>query len=91
MEFEYDEDKSQANLDNRGFDFVFAARVFNDEACVEEIDDRFDYGEDRFKAIGMIDEMIYVVVYTPRDGSIRIISARLANKAERKRYDDAKI
>jgi uncharacterized DUF497 family protein len=91
MEIEYDEAKSQANFAKRKFNFVFAARVFNDTSRVEERDDRFDYGEDRFKVIGMIDGKVYMVVYTPRKSTLRIISARLADKSERKRYADAQV
>lgn len=47
------------------------------------IDDRQDYGEIRIKAIGEIDGIILVVIYTDREDVRWIISARIANKKER--------
>lgn len=86
MEFEWDEAKSNACFADRGFDFGFAIRVFNDSDRVVEIDDRFDYGETRCRAIGRIDGRTYVVVYTMRHETLRVISARKANRKESIRH-----
>ena len=49
-------------------------------------DDRRDYGEDRFIAIGFLNGRMVVPVWTPRDGAYRIIGMRKANDRERKLY-----
>lgn len=82
MDFTFDPIKSDKNRTERGFGFAFAARVFSGR-LVEAIDRRRDYAELRVKAIGEIAGVLYVVVYTDRDGIRRIISARLANRKER--------
>ena len=55
------------------------------------LDDRADYGEDRFLGLGKLDlgagGVVIVVAHTRRSGRIRIISARRANRKERKSYD----
>jgi uncharacterized DUF497 family protein len=54
------------------------------------LDDRFEYGEDRWIGIGMIQNRVVVVVYTePDDNTIRIISLRKALRHERTRYEQA--
>ncbi|WP_238551833.1 BrnT family toxin [Candidatus Symbiobacter mobilis] len=45
-------------------------------------------GEDRYPLRGNIDRCLYVLVYTPRHGVIRIISARKANPRDRKQYEN---
>jgi uncharacterized DUF497 family protein len=50
---EWDEAKSRRNLRERGFDFEFAARIFEGE--LREHEDRRDYGERRLVSIGAID------------------------------------
>ena len=49
-------------------------------------DDRRDYGEERFITIGFLDDTMVVLVWTPRDGTHRIISMRKANERERTLY-----
>jgi uncharacterized DUF497 family protein len=48
-------------------------------------DNRFDYGETRFVAIGNIGYTAYTMAFTPRGRNVRIISLRLASREERKR------
>ena len=48
--------------------------------------ERRDYGERRYQAMGMIGEDLYMLVFTPRDGAVHVISLRRANQRERKRY-----
>ena len=81
-EFEWDDDKSDACLLGRGFDFAYAVRVFFDPNRIVVQDLRWDYGEDRYRVLGMVEERVYVVVYTVRGPGIRIISARKANAKE---------
>jgi uncharacterized protein len=80
------EAKSQDNLEKRGFDFEYAARIFKGGDLLEYEDHRRHYGERRMVAIGEIEGEILFVVYTWRGGSRRIISARLASRRERDAY-----
>ncbi|MDQ3702502.1 MAG: BrnT family toxin [Chloroflexota bacterium] len=61
----WDEQKSQRNLVERGFDFAFASRIFLGDT-LERDDDRRDYGERRMVAIGEVSGVVLVVVYTWR-------------------------
>ena len=55
-----------------------------------DVDARFNYGEVREISIGKVaDAVVVAVVHTQRDGKIRLISARRANRGERKRYEEA--
>jgi uncharacterized DUF497 family protein len=49
-------------------------------------DDRFDYGEPRFRAYGLLDGQPYCLVFTMRNGAYRPISLRRAHAKELKRY-----
>jgi uncharacterized DUF497 family protein len=87
MKFEWDDNKNQSNIRKHGIAFEQAATIF-DGFIIQRIDDRFDYGEEREISIGMIDAIaIIVVVHTDRDGTCRIISARQADREERKYYE----
>ena len=84
--FEWDNAKSDACYRERGFDFAYVVAAFGDPARVVRPDDRRDYGEDRYQLIGDIDGRLFVVVYTLRSMTIRIISARKANAREARHY-----
>ncbi len=87
MNFEWNERKNEANIDKHGFDFADAHRIFDLPMAVE-LDERDDYGEDRWIGAGMLDGRVVVVVYTEPDGNvIRIISLRKALSYERKNYE----
>lgn len=87
--FDWDEDKSRTTLSARGFDFAFAARIF-DGPTMERVDRRKEHGEERFVAVGRVAERTLTVVYTDRveagDVIRRIISARRSNEHEREAY-----
>ena len=86
LQFEWDEDKAAQNLAKHGVSFLTAAEIFANE-IIERIDDREDYGELRFIALGRVEADIYRVVFTWRgDKVIRIITAQKANKYERETY-----
>ena len=89
MNFEWDEDKSERCFAQRGFDFAYAARAFFDPRRIVNTDTRLNYGEERYQMMGMIEKRLFAVVYTPRDGAMRIISARKANQREVKHYEDS--
>ncbi|CAN1209773.1 BrnT family toxin [Tumidithrix helvetica PCC 7403] len=87
MDFEWDWLKNEVNIDKHGFDFADAYRIF-DLPMVVDLDERVDYGEDRWIGTGMLDGRVVVVVYTePNEETIRIISLRKALSHERKHYD----
>ncbi len=86
LEFEWDEDKAAANLAKHRVSFLTAAEVFANE-ILERIDDREDYGEVRWIALGRVEAEVFRVVFTWRgDKLIRIISAQKASKDEREIY-----
>ena len=87
MKFEWHDAKAEANLQAHGVTFELAKTVFNDMFAVERLDDREDYGEERFVIIGMAKgHIILYVAYTERDQRIRIISARRATLREQDDY-----
>ena len=88
MSFEWDEEKAAANVAKHGIRFDYAARVFLDPYRIEMPDDREEYGEVRYKTIGMVDNRVLVVVYTIRNGHIRLISARRAEQYEQRQYHE---
>lgn len=87
MKFEWDENKSRINLEKHGIDFETAMLVFNDSQRIEIYDFEHSIEEDRYNTIGMVNDVLFVV-YTERKDNIRLISARLATKAERSIYYD---
>ena len=89
MNFEWDEAKSEACFRERGFDFANAARGFFDPDRLIQADTRRSYGEERYQLLGKIEQRLFVVVYTPRDDVLRIISARKANQREVRHYEDS--
>jgi uncharacterized DUF497 family protein len=89
MDFTWDGAKSEACLRERGFDFAYAARVFFDPGRVVRADTRRNYGEDRYQVTGIIEQRLFVLVYTVRGNAIRIISARKANQREVRLYENS--
>ncbi len=77
----WNEDKRQTNLAKHGVDFNLIDE-FDWLSAVIRVDDRFDYGEVRLKAEGLIAGRLYAVVYTERGLVKRIINLRKANKRE---------
>ncbi|WP_292709496.1 MULTISPECIES: BrnT family toxin [unclassified Nostoc] len=68
-------------------DFADVPGMF-DNSMLIELDERFDYGEDRWIGIGFLGNGVAVVVWTERQNNIvRIISARRANRYERQRLE----
>ncbi|MFY9842210.1 MAG: BrnT family toxin [Terriglobales bacterium] len=86
LKFAWDNAKAQANLGSHGVSFDLAKKVFSDPFAIERLDDREDYGEERFVIIGRADGNTLFVAYTERDECIRIISARRATQYEQGDY-----
>ncbi len=85
MEFEWDEAKRLSNLAKHGLDFAQVAHFDWDRAAVET-DLRFRYGEDRFRAFVRFDGEMYSIAFTMRNGVVRVLSFRYANRKERRLY-----
>jgi len=93
VRFTWDPGKSALTFRTRGFDFAAAARIFAG-STLERIDARRDYGELRVVAIGAVEGIVLIVVYTDRAdrrGTVtrRIISARRSSRDERQRFEEA--
>ena len=86
MDYEWDERKAAQNIAKHGVPFAYAARVFLDPARLDREDDRRDYKEKRRLTIGRIEGRLFVVAYTMRGKTIRLISARKANEREQRGY-----
>ncbi|GGE63041.1 toxin [Streptosporangium jomthongense] len=84
-EFEFDEAKSQANLDKHGIDFVAAQELWKDPYLLE-IRAKSE-GEPRFALIGKIGEKHWSAVVTYRETRIRLISVRRSRKKEIELYE----
>jgi uncharacterized protein len=90
LEFEWDRAKAELNVKEHGVCFDEATTVFRDPLSITISDPDHSDSEDRFIDIGMSHRMqLLVVSYTERKDKIRIISARLATRAERKNYEEA--
>jgi len=80
---EFDPGKEVVNRSKHG---VSLTRAVDLDIKVTFIDDRFDYGEIRYRAYGLIDGLPYCLTFTSRNGQMRPISLRRAHKKEMKRY-----
>jgi uncharacterized protein len=86
MRYSWDGDKNRRNIERHGIAFKDAKRIF-DGSTLERVDDRFDYGETRVYAIGLVNGLEITVIYTDRDhDERRIISAWRAEPHERRAY-----
>lgn len=88
MSIAFDPDKDLANQTKHKVSLSFGDQVLADTNRLDTLDVRFDYDEDRFISYGMVNEEIWVCVYTPRDDTDRIISVRKANGREKYRYEN---
>lgn len=83
--FEWDDEKAALNFQKHGVTFDTAAKVFGDENRIEEYDEEHSIDEDRWRVIGMVGKVIFVI-YTERGDCTRLISAREATVKERRKY-----
>jgi uncharacterized DUF497 family protein len=88
VEFEWDENKRLSNLRKHGLDFEDGWRVF-DGPCVSRLDVRFEFGEPRFRALGLLFDRVVEIAYVERPDVIRLISMRRAGRHEKTRYYEA--
>lgn len=85
MPISFDPSKSERNVRLRGLSFLLTIDFEWDSALIAE-DVRQEYGERRFQALGLIHGRLHMLVFTPRDAAIHVISLRRANDRERSRY-----
>jgi uncharacterized protein len=81
MRFTWSETKRGLNLEKHGFDLADAPRVFAGPTYTYE-DNRFDYLEQRFVTLGLLDNLVVSMVHTETPRLIRVISLRKATKNE---------
>ncbi len=88
MKLIWDRRKNEISIEKHGLDFADAYKVFESPMMVG-LDERKEYGEDRWIGIGLLDNTrVVVIVFTePEEDTIRIISFRKATIDERKRYE----
>lgn len=88
MFFEWDDEKNRKNIQKHGVTFKNATKVFRDPNRFEKPDIWHSDYEERYLSIGLVKKII-VVIHTARgeDGkTIRLISARIATREERRLY-----
>ena len=87
--YEWNESKNQANIGKHGVSFEVAQRIF-EGFVISYPDERIDYGEVRTRTIGKVEGVVCLaVIHTDRHDMIRLISARRANREERRAYEEA--
>ncbi|CAG9173011.1 hypothetical protein LMG23992_02393 [Cupriavidus laharis] len=85
MLIEFDPDKDRANLVKHGVSLATAGDFEMDTAIMRR-DARYEYGEARIVAIGLIGDRVHVLVFTMRGETVRVISLRKANRREVFKY-----
>lgn len=89
VEFKWDNQKASLNLQKHGISFELATTVFNDPLAYIFEDEWHSVGEQREIIIGHDqDNRLLLVCFTERGNVIRIISARLTTKKERRDYEE---
>ena len=91
MDYEWDPEKAASNLAKHGVDFADAVGVLEDEWALTIREEHVE-GEQRFVTMGTgFLERVLVVVYAYRRERIRLISARVATRDERRAYERKRI
>jgi hypothetical protein len=90
LEFEWDPRKAATNLVKHKVSFEEAATAFGDPLGRILADPRQSHGEERFVLLGVSNRRrMLAVMYVDREEAIRIISARLATRRERRDYEES--
>jgi hypothetical protein len=91
MDFEWDPEKAESNLEKHGVSFPEAATAFSDSLSLTIPDPDHSEDEDRFILTGItFSGRLVVVSHAERGETIRLISARLATRRERRTYEEEK-
>jgi uncharacterized DUF497 family protein len=88
VRYVYDPVKDRANRAKHGVSLGLAEILFA-APYVSKTDDRFEYGEVREVAFGLINDRLFVCVYADREAARRVISLRKANKRKVKCYGES--
>jgi uncharacterized DUF497 family protein len=87
MDYDWDAEKAAENLRKHGIDFMDSIAALEDPNRLEEVDTRFEYGEERIRVLGTaVGNVLFVVVTLRGEKTCRIISARRATRYEQDRY-----
>jgi uncharacterized DUF497 family protein len=87
--FEWDDTKAERNRRSHKIPFELARKVFEDPLAIEWDDDR-ERAEQRLCRVGIVEGHLLFVAFTYRAGRVRLISARPAERVERRRYHERK-
>jgi uncharacterized DUF497 family protein len=96
IRFEWDPAKAAINLQKHGVSFEMAIRAFGDPFALTD-QDRIEAGERRWQTLGLVEGyLLLLVAHTAREEAeegqpvevVRIISARRADRKERRRYEE---
>jgi len=88
VEFEWDPEKDELNQRKHGVSFAEGSTVFLDPLHATVLDDRYTVEESRFRTVGQtVAGRLVIVAHTDRVDRIRIISARVVTKNERRQYE----
>jgi uncharacterized protein len=91
IKFEWDSRKAQENLRKHRIEFSEASTVFADSLSITIPDPDHSASEQRWLTMGLsIRQRLLVVVHTEKEETMRIISARPANRLERRKYEEGK-
>jgi uncharacterized DUF497 family protein len=85
MKFAWDEVKRRINLKKHGLDFTDAGKVFAGITRTFE-DSRFEYGEQRFITLGLLDDTVVLIAHSETASELRVISMRKATRNEQILY-----
>jgi uncharacterized DUF497 family protein len=88
MDVAWDPAKNDRNIELRGLSFEKAVHFDFSTAWIV-VDDRKDYAEVRYRALGFIEDRLFCLVFTETPKGIRVISFRKANSREEGRYEQA--
>lgn len=87
MEFEWDDEKAEANAKKHGVSFYNAAMAFDDDMAIPYADPEHSaIGEARYALLGMCSVGLVFISFTIRDNKYRIISARKASRKMQRIY-----
>jgi uncharacterized protein len=81
----YDPAKNQRNIAERQLPFDLASE-FDFETALIHVDQRHDYGQTRYVALGLLHGRVHVLCFAEEPDGIRVISFRKANSREVSRY-----
>jgi len=88
VQFEWDPEKAARNLAKHGVSFTEASTSFGDPLSITIADPTHSRLEERFVLFGLSERgRLLAVAHVDRDGTTRIINARLATRHERQQYE----